>query len=138
MGEGKLSDMVNGMASECGECLSHQSEKDFPKTHFNKGLNHGKMMATRYRGVLPVMAAILRSSIGRKMLKKKKVFRGGTIANWSHLVELLLQWESFLCEKEMDVKLVKRLERKNRYLMCQIQKVAHRTEGMGLRLKSAL
>ena len=134
LGDGALAEEIDGLAATYGKCLTHQSEKDFPPTHFNRGLNYGKMMGTRYRGVLLVMAAILRSSCGRKLLLSKTVFRNGGMGNWSHLVELLLQWEGFLCEKEMDIKLVNRLEQKNRYLMFQIQKVAFRTKGMGLKL----
>ena len=65
--KGKKSELahhVDGLAQVHGKFLTHQSEKDFPKTHFNKGLYHGRMMATKYRGVLLVMAAILRSSGG--------------------------------------------------------------------------
>ena len=48
--------------------------------------------------------------------------------------ELLLQWESYLCRREMKVELVKRMEKKHRYIMQTIKEVAQREKGMGLKL----
>ena len=132
--DSQLAEDINGLAKVYGKYLTHQSEKDFPTTNFSKGLCQGKMMATQYRGVLLLMAAVLRSWSGKKMLRKWLRFHDGSTGNWSYLVELLLGWESFLCEERIDMSVVKRLEKKHRYLMYQIQKVAHRTKGMGLKL----
>jgi len=49
-------------------------------------------------------------------------------------VELLLQWEAYLCEDQMKVTHVKRLDRKMRYLMYLMTNVADRKKGMGLKL----
>jgi hypothetical protein len=46
----------------------------------------------------------------------------------------MLEWESYLNEPLMYVKLVKRLEKKHRYIMHIIRKVAQRTADMGLKL----
>ena len=129
-----MAEDMNGLAKMYGVLLSHQSERDLPKADFTKGIKRGKLMATQYRGVLLLMAAILRSDIGRKMLQKKKKFRKVGIQRWAHLVELLLQWEAYLCQREMRKDLVKKMERKHRYIMFLMTQVAQREEGMGLKL----
>ena len=67
-------------------------------------------------------------------MRKRKKFRDIGIDRWSYLVELLLEWESYLCEREMDLKLVKRMEKKHRCVMQTIKEVAQRKTGMGLKL----
>ena len=132
--DSKLADEMNGLAKTYGWVFTHQSEKDLPKCNFTKGIKRGKLMATQYRGVLLLMAAIIRSDGGRKRMRKRRRFRKIGIDRWSYLVELLLQWEAYLCRKEMRKDLVKKMERKHRYLMYTIKQVAQRKKGMGLKL----
>jgi hypothetical protein len=81
------------------------------------------------------MAAVLRSSIGKKLLLQRKKFGGEAgLRDWSLLVELLLEWEAYLCEKTMNRKDVKRLAKKHVFIMYIIKQVAQRTQGMGLKL----
>ena len=54
--------------------------------------------------------------------------------DWILLVELMLEWESYLNEPLMYVKHVKRLEKKHRFIMYIMRKVAQRSKGMGLKL----
>ena len=72
--------------------------------------------------------------MGRRMLQKRKKFLKVGIQRWSFLVELLLQWEAHLCQREMKKDLVKKMERKHRYIMYLMTQVAQREEGMGLKL----
>ena len=131
----KLADTINGLAKLYGSLFSRQSDRDLPNTNFAKGIRKGKLMATEYRGVLLVMAAVLRSSEGRKQLATRKRFgRDNGLDDWTLLVELMLEWETYLSENSMQKKHVKRLGRKHVYLMYIIRNVAKRTTGMGLRL----
>ena len=133
--ESKLAEDINRLAMLYGKFLTRQSERKLPTTNFSKGIARGKLMATQCRGVLLIMAAVLRSSKGEAMLKKKKKFGGENgLADWLSLVELLLEWEACLCEPKMKKETVKKLERKHRCIMCIIRNVAKRTEGMGLKL----
>jgi hypothetical protein len=126
---------VNGLAKMYGKLLTHQSDRRFPNTNFSKGIRKGKLMGKEYRGVLLVMAAVLRSTAGRKLLMARQRFGGETgLDDWTLLVELLLEWESYLCESVMKRAHVHRLARKIRVLMFIISKVALRTTGMGLKL----
>ena len=69
------------------------------------------------------------------MLMKRKRFGGENGLNdWTLLVELSLEWESYLCQPRMKRQHVKRLERKNRYIMYLFLQVANRYEGMGLNI----
>ena len=52
----------------------------------------------------------------------------------SKLVELMLIWEAYLHLPEMEVKHVKKLDKKHRHIMYLIRKVAPRTKGMGLKV----
>ena len=89
-----------------------------PGTAFSKGIMAGKLMAKDYRGVLLIILAIVRSSYGRAVMKRKRVFQDETaLDDWILLVELMLEWEAYLNEPKMQVKHVKRLE-KNTDILC--------------------
>jgi hypothetical protein len=127
---------LNALSKMIGDLFARQSERDLPKCKFAKGISGGgKIMAKEYRGILLLMATLLRSTEGQKLMKKKRKFRDGVlIKDWLLLVELLLQWESFLCEPKMKLFHVRRLMQKNRFIMHIMKKVAKRTAGMGLKL----
>ena len=126
---------VNGLARIYGKLLSHQSDRSLPDTNFAKGIKEGKLMAKNYRGVLLIMAVVLRSTGGRELLRSKRKFKHDhNMDDWLLLVELLLEWESFLCLPRMKIQHVKRLEKKHRYIMYVMKKVAKRSKGMGLNL----
>ena len=92
-------------------------------------------MATHYRGVLLVIAAVLRSTMGRELLYRRSKFgKKEGLQDWTILVELLLEWEAYLCLREMRKDHVKKLERKHRYIMYILKNVAERTKGMKMKL----
>ena len=133
--ESKLAEDINGLASVYGKYLKHQSDRDLPDTHFAKGIQKGKLMAKQYRGVLLLIAVVIRSSLGRKLLMVRKKFKKENgLRDWTLLVELLLEWEAYLCEKRMKRSHVTRLAKKHRYIMYIMLNVAKRSEGMGLKL----
>ena len=81
------------------------------------------------------MLAMVRSTKGRAVLKKYQNFRDDTaLDDWVLLLELMLEWESYLNEPVMLKKHVKRLEKKHRFIMYIMRKVARRSKGMGLKL----
>ena len=85
-----------------GNLLVHQSDRDLPNTNFSQGIRKGKLMAKEFRGVLLVVAAVLKSTEGRRLLKRKKKFGGELgLTDWTWLVEMLLEWEAYLNEKRM-------------------------------------
>ena len=56
------------------------------------------------------------------------------LRDWQLLVELLLEWEAYLCEKEMTKSHIKRLgKNKYRFILYIICNVARRSDGMGLK-----
>jgi hypothetical protein len=131
----QLAEDINGLATMYGQLFRHQSERDKPNTKFSKGIQKGKLMASDYRGVLLIMAAILRSEKGRGLLMTRKKMGGKNgLRDWTLLVELLLEWEAFLCEKKMKRADVKRLAKKHRFIMYIMKVVARRSSGMGLKL----
>jgi hypothetical protein len=69
-----------------------------PKTKFSKGIHKGgKIMAKEYTGVLLIMATILHSTMGRRLLSQNKTYFGPTqLRDWTMLVETLLEWEAWL------------------------------------------
>ena len=127
---------IDGLATQYGSLFGRQSERDIPKCKFANGIRlGGKLMAKEYRGVLLLMAVVLRSTEGQKMLKVNKNFaKPFLIKDWLLLVEMLLEWEAFLCEPRMQRKHVERLELKNRFIMHLIKKIVRRSKGMGMRL----
>ena len=131
----KLATDINGLAQQYGDFFQRQSERDKPKCQFKKGIVKGKIMAKEFRGILLVIAAVLRSQNGQDLLSKKQHFADPTTyKDWVRLVELLLQWEAFLNEPQMTVEHIRRLQKKNRFIMYLIKKVVNREKGMGLKL----
>jgi hypothetical protein len=121
------------LATQYGALLNRQSERDMPKTAFYNGLNTSKLMANEYPGILLLILTVLKSGLGQTMLKKKPKWRqAGVIDDWVMLLETLLEWHAWLRQPQIKVEDVKRAEKKHRYLMYLIKKVANRTKGMGL------
>ena len=84
------------MAELYGNLFSRQSDRDLPRTKFKKGINKGKLMGKEYIGVLLLIAAILRSTKGRSLLREarntKKYFgQDYQIQDWIILVETLIE-----------------------------------------------
>ena len=129
-------DDINGLARLYGKFFAHQSDRDLPKTNFANGIFKGKIMAKEYTGVLLLMDVILQSGAGRRMLKS---IRNGNfrhqwlIDDWILLVETILEWEAFLKLDKMETSLLERLKKKHRFIMFLVEKIAKRTEGMGLK-----
>ena len=131
-------DDINALAKEYGDLLHRQSERDIPKTKFAGGIRKGKLMAKEYPGILLCMAALLRSTQGKKMLLAKcaKFRVEGVLQDWTLLVEILLQWEMWLKSDHMLKSHVERAkERKHWYIMYLIKKVGRRSKGMGLKIQ---
>ena len=127
--------LVNALSKIYSKHFGRQSDRTMPGTGFTKGINVGKLMGKDYRGVLLVMLAIFRSKKGSSVMKAYQNFRHeGAIEDWILLLELMLEWESYLNEPLMYKKHVKRLEKKHRFIMYIMRKVANRTKGMGLKL----
>lgn len=82
-------------------------------------------MGTGYQGVLLIMVAVLRSTTGRQLLMKKRSFgKEAGLADWTMLVELLLEWEAYLCEKRMKREHVKKMKTKRKVIMHLLKQVA--------------
>ena len=133
----ELAKLINALAKIYGKLFAHQSDRTMPGTSFSNGIQVGKLMAKDYRGVLIIMLAIFWSTKGRKILRMKRIFKDkhdSSLDDWILLLEVMLEWEAYLNEPRMYVKHVKRLEKKHRYIMYIMQKVAQRNAGMGLKL----
>ena len=117
--------MMNALAKVYSKLFARQSDRTMPGTAFSRGIQVGKLMAKDYRGVLLIILAMLRSTKGRKILNKYKSFKKESdLDDWILLVELMLEWESYLNEPRMYLKHVKRLEKKHRFIMYIMRKVA--------------
>lgn len=131
--DSKCSRVFQALAMLFGKLFGRQSERGVPKCSFNSGIKEGKLNAKEYRGILLVMAAVFRSSAGRKALMDHG-FTRQKIQDWLELLEIVLAWEAYLNEPAMTRVHVARLSMKHRYLMWMIKKVADRKTGMGLKL----
>lgn len=132
-----ISKDINGLAKVFCRLLSRQSDRSIPKCSFSRGIQAGRLMGREYRGVLLIMLCILRSTAGRSIMgqSKKKMFDDDIkVDDWILLVETLLQWEAYLCSHELLVRDVRRLEKKHRYIMYLMRRIAHRSTGMGLKI----
>ena len=140
----QLAKEINALAVEIGVLLARQSDRDMPKTKFSNGIQKGKLMAKEYTGVLLIIAAILRSTEGKRLLcgiatgKKTTKFarNDGLLDDWIMLVETMLIWEEWLKSDQMAKRHVHRAKEKHLYLMYLMKKVANRTRVWGSRLPS--
>lgn len=131
----RLAEEIDALAQKYGVQFGRQSGRDLPKCKFTQGIRRGKLQAKEFRGILLVMAAVLRSDTGVNLLKQNKNFSEDyLIKDWLLLVETVLEWEAYLCEPRMTKKHVMRLQKKNRYIMYLLKKVGKRSTGMGLKL----
>ena len=134
---GNPAKLMNGLSGEYCKQFKRQSDKSMPSTSFSKGIKAGKLMGKEFRGVLLNMLVLLHCGTGRSLLRssRSKWFKTELqVRDWSMLVELLLVWEAYLHSPEMQVRHVKKLEKKHRHIMYLIRKVAPRVKGMGLKL----
>ncbi len=134
---GNPAKLMNGLSGEYCKQFKRQSDKSMPSTSFSKGIKEGKLMGKEFRGVLLNMLVLLHCGTGRSLLRSSRSQWFKTemqVADWSMLVELLLVWEAYLHSPEMQVRHVKKLEKKHRHIMYLIRKVAPRVKGMGLKL----
>ena len=134
--ESSLANDVNALALTFSKAFARQSERDMPHTRFTKGIQKGRLMAKEYRGILLLMLTILKSTKGRALVsvKKKTLGKDDIVSDWIMLLEMLLEWEVYLNEPVMEVKILKRLHRKHQYLMYLMRQVTPRTKGKGLKL----
>ena len=111
---------INDIAKVLGRFIARQSERDFPKTSFSKGIFVSKLTGKEHTGVLLLIAAVLQSTNARSILRdvrSKKFAEENLIDDWVLLVETLLQWEAYLKLDSMDLKLVRRMKKKHSFLM---------------------
>ena len=134
--ESKFADDINAVSKLYGLLFTRQSVRNLPKTAFPNGIRKGKLMAKEYAGILLCMAAVLRSTYGRRSLVRRRPtsFSKELVQDWIVLVETLLQWEIWLKSDKMELKHIKRAENKHRYIMYLMQKIGQRTTGMGLKV----
>ena len=130
-----LASRFDALACVLGKTLSRQSQRDLPRTSFSKGLNEGRLMAKDHSGILLLIAASVKTTLGRSLLKSRKYFEvDAHLRDWATLVETLLQWEMWLKSDTLRVSDVHRAKRKHRFIMYLIKKVGNRKKGMGLKL----
>ena len=126
---------MNALSKVYSRYFARQSDRTIPGTSFTKGIQVGKLMGKDYRGVLVIILAMVRSTKGRAILNKYRKFKKESdLDDWILLVELMLEWESYLNEPRMRLKHVKRLGQKHRFIMYIMRRVAQRSKGMGLKL----
>jgi len=131
----QLANEINALSQKYGVEFGRQAGRDLPKCKFKNGIRKGKIMAKEFRGVLLAMAAVLRSDKGVSTLKSKKAFKHDhVIKDWLLLIEMVLEWEAYLCEPVMKVTHVMRMQKKNRYIMYLLKRVGKRQDGMGFNL----
>ncbi len=87
----KQSSKIEALANEYGTLYPCQSDRDLPKTSFLNGINSGKKEAKEFAGIFLMIATVLRSTKGKRILKSSQYFReNSTINDWAFLIETML------------------------------------------------
>jgi hypothetical protein len=112
----QLATEINTIVITYSTFYARQSDRDMPITQFSNGIQQGMLMAKEYPGVLLLIAMILRSTAGSKLLlaKKNSTFaHDDVVSEWIELVETLLMWEAWLKSDKIAKRHVKRAEKKH-------------------------
>jgi hypothetical protein len=80
-------DEINGLIALYSEFYSHQSDWDMPKTNFGSGIQQGKLTAKEYTGVMLLIATVLFSNKGHKILISGCRSTGGNAPYVGRMVE---------------------------------------------------
>ena len=93
-------------------------------------------MTSEYAGILLCIAAVLVSTKGRALLKKRKRQFGedALLRDWTTLVETLIQWERWLRSSYMVKSHVIKAKQAHRYIMYLFKKVSKRADGMEFKI----
>ena len=95
---------MNALSKVYSRYFARQSDRTIPGTSFTKGIQVGKLMGKDYRGVLVIILAMVRSRKGRAVLNKYRKFKKESdLDDWILLVELMLEWESYLNKPQMSL-----------------------------------
>jgi len=97
---------LNTLASEFGRLLSHQSDRDMPKTKFSAGIRKGKLMAKEHTEITLVVLITIKSPRGQETTKHRNThFQNPQIVtNWIMFLETCLQWIEWLQSTKMPLK----------------------------------
>ena len=129
--------VMNGLSKQYCKLLRRQSDRTIPEARFSKGIKEGKLMGKDYRAIMLLILLLLQSKAGGRVLKESRnanYKEDEKVKDWALLVELILLWEAYLSEPEMEVKTMRNLEQKHRHIMYLIRKVAPRRVGMSWKL----
>ena len=94
----QVAEEADALAKEYGVLFSRQSERDMPKMKFSKGIRDGKLTGKEYVGVILLMLAVLRSSLGRPMVQGARQFKKdpNALPDWIMMLETLLEFQSWM------------------------------------------
>lgn len=129
----QLTRLLDTIATQMGWLFQRQSDRAYPRTKFTKGVQKGTLMAHEMTGLILVLIATLRSSQGRKAIldaKNANFPDNNAILAWIMMLELQVQFESFLKLRKMPVSTVIRLRTKVRELMELTKLIGRRQKGM--------
>ena len=135
-----LSKTINGIAISLGELLKRQSDKDMPRTSFQKGIQDTHVAAHEMNGVLLVTSLTFRTAAGREALQtkahgehKRNFDTIRKIKDWSLLLETQMKVERWIDKGEHEIRLMKRANTKLREVMQLTKKVGKRQGKMGFK-----
>ena len=139
-----LSEQINNFSKMTSMLYRRQSDRDLPRTNFNKGIKRGKLMAHEMSGLILVLLTVIRSTQGREALLNHGRGKGkGTqkehfdslqkIRDWVRLLELLLMMEEWLNQRLMKRFEIIRFRTKIREILALEKRVAKRVKGMGFK-----
>ena len=133
----KLGESISSLGSAIGVLLQRRSDRNLPRTSFNRGVKQGKVMAHEMTGVILVLTGALRCSKGRNLIlnqargDQKKYFPDErAIRRWIMYLETILQLGAWLNQPQHEVRLVERSKIKLREYMNMCKLVGQRQEGM--------
>lgn len=138
--DSQLSITINLIASQMGWLFQRQSDREYPRTKFTKGVQKGSLMAHEMTGVMLVLTAVLCSTRGRTALLNETHGQQSSffsteqdVTNWIMLLETQIQFEAWLKSPSMRVDTVIRMRTKVRELMYLTKNVGKRERGMGFK-----
>jgi hypothetical protein len=120
-------------ARRIGKSLSHQSDRNLPRTYFPNGVTGGtKLAGHEIPVVLLVLLTLCKMKETRALLLKSKYFSVDHLRGWIKLFEGLLLWRWWLKLPSLPIAEIKASKHATRHLLTLFRSVVKRKHGSKL------
>jgi hypothetical protein len=122
---------VDNWARRIGLALTHQSDRNLPRTYFPNGITGGtKLAGHEMSGVLLVLLISCNMELSKAHILTSRTFKEDHLRGWIHLLELLLTYRWWLKLEQVSLEECRNSLRATKHLLRKYKQVVKRKHGM--------